>query len=99
MTNGPTPRFDDATIVRRSPDQITARIDGRVVAMSVIQGKYVGFDAVASALWDHLEEPLRVSDLCRALANDFDGDPETIRQDTVDLLARLEELELIVVGD
>lgn len=87
--------FDDATVVQRNADQITARIDGQVVAMSVVQGKYVGFNPVASAIWDHLATPLSVRELCLALARDFDGDPAVIREDLIALLGKLDGLELI----
>lgn len=91
-------RFAADVVVGWHPEQVTAEIDGEVVVMALAQGKYVGFNDIASAVWRHLAAPMTVAALCDVLVRDFDGDPEAIRSDVVDLLARLDELGLIAVG-
>ncbi|MEI9996936.1 MAG: PqqD family protein [Rhizomicrobium sp.] len=76
-------------------DQLTAEIDGQMVVMGLLQGKYVGFDGVASEIWRRLERPQTVSELCDGLVRDFDGDGAVIAQDTIDLISRLREYGLI----
>jgi hypothetical protein len=91
------PRFEPDTRVGWHPEQIAAEIDGQVVVMGLSQGKYVGFDAIATNVWHRLERTQSVSELCDGLAADFDGDLTVIRQDVVGLLTRLHELGLIEV--
>ncbi|HXP97178.1 MAG TPA: PqqD family protein [Telmatospirillum sp.] len=93
-----TPHFKSDTIIRRHSEQVTAEIDGQVVVMGLAQGKYAGFDDIASIIWRRLESPQTVSALCDGLARDFAGDPAVIRQDVCDLLDRLDALGLLVVG-
>lgn len=95
---GQADRFAPNVPVRWHPEQVTAEIDGEVVVMALAQGKYVGFNDIASAVWRRLGAPVTVAALCDGLAGDFDGDPEAIRQDVVALLARLDELGLVEVG-
>jgi hypothetical protein len=90
------PHFGPDTKITRHPDQLAAEIDGQMVVMGLAQGKYVGFDPVASAIWRRLEQPQSLSALCDGLIQEFSGDPATIRQDVQDLLVRLEELGLIL---
>ncbi len=93
----PPSQFTADTIVRWHPDQVAAEIDGEVVVMSIAQGKYVGFDGMASMIWRRLERPQPVAELCDGLIRDFDGSPEVIRADVTELLASLEALDLIVI--
>ncbi len=91
-----TSRFEPDTRVGHHPNQLAAEIDGQVVVMGLVQGKYIGFDGIATTIWRRLEQTPSVAELCAGLARDFDGDPAVIRQDVGDLLARLDEFGLIV---
>jgi hypothetical protein len=91
------PRFAPDTRVKWHSEQIAAEVDGQVVVMGLSQGKYVGFDVIATNIWHRLEQPRSVSELCDGLVKDFDGDTAVIRQDVVELLIRLHELGLIEV--
>jgi len=91
-------RFAADVVVGWHPEQVTAEIDGEVVVMALAQGKYIGFNDIASVVWRHLAAPMTVAALGDALVRDFDGDSESIRRDVVGLLVRLDELGLIVVG-
>ena len=95
MTN--QDRFAPEIRVLRHPEQVTAEIDGEVVVMALAQGKYIGFDDIASAVWRRLEAPVTVAALCDGLARDFEGDVETIRRDVIDLLTHLDEFGLIKI--
>ena len=79
------------------PEQLATEVDGEVIVMGLVQGKYVGFDEIASIVWRRLERKQSLSELCDGLVRDFEGDREIIRQDIVALLRRLDELGLITV--
>lgn len=91
------PPLESDTRVRWHPEQVAAEVDGQVVVMGLSQGKYVGFDAIATQVWHRLEQPQSVAELCDGLAKDFDGDPAIIREDVIGLLTRLRDLKLIEV--
>ncbi len=89
-------RFEPNTRIGHHPKQLAAEIDGQVVVMALAQGKYVGFDDIATNIWHRLEQTPSVAELCNGLAQHFDGDPAVIQKDVVDLLGHLHELGLIV---
>lgn len=85
------------TIVSTHPDHLSAEIDGELVIMSVADGKYVALNAIATAVWQRLGQPVRVSKLCADLARDYDGDGAVIAQDVQEMLQCLSSLGLIAV--
>lgn len=87
------------TIVQWDPEQITAEVFGEVVAMSVLKGQYVGLDSMATNIWRRLEHPQAIATLCAQLSREFQGDPETISKDVIELLRGLHHLGMIAVVD
>lgn len=73
----------------RSENQLSAAIDDELVLMSVEKGNYYGLDAIGTDIWQRLEGPVMVADLCTALGKDYVADAETIRRDVLALLERL----------
>jgi hypothetical protein len=47
------------------------------VMMSVEAGRYYGLNAVASRIWELLETPKTIAQLCRQICGEFDVDPQT----------------------
>jgi len=86
-----------STIIVRSQEVLFSEVDSELVLMSVDQGFYFGLDAIGRDIWTRLEKPVRVADLCTALADDYQGDPAVIEQDVMDLLHRLAGRKLISV--
>jgi hypothetical protein len=72
---------DPHRTVTRSPDQVSALIDGEVVAMRVSDGVYLTLDAVGSRVWELVAEPRTFGDLCAALAAEYGVDPPTCERD------------------
>lgn len=93
---GEQPLIPAATIVR-SQDVLSTRIDDELVLMSINEGLYFGLDAIGADIWDRLETPVRVSDLCAALVNDYQEDAAVIERDVLELLRRLAGRALITV--
>jgi hypothetical protein len=79
----------DATYYR-NPGVISTVIDGVIVAMDAISGRYFAFNETASCIWDILSESMTAADLCDALAKDYEGDPLVMARDVAELLDELE---------
>lgn len=94
-----TPVLTPDSVVGWHAEQITAEIDGEVVVMGLIQGKYVGLDDIGSALWRLMEHPQPVRALCERLEQRYAGDPATIAADVVAFLKELQALGLIEIVD
>jgi len=73
----------------RSNEFITSTVDDEVMMMSVEKGHYYGLDEIGSHIWQQLQKPVRVADLCTQLSTEFNVDQ--IQCET-DVLAFLNEL-------
>ena len=69
------------------------------VLMHVSGGKFFGLDGVATTIWQRMERPIAVSDLCAGCVADFDGDPYVIEADILRLLETLATHGLIEIMD
>lgn len=87
-----------SSTVLQSRGPLAAEVDGEVVLMSVELGRYFGLDVIGADVWRRIENPVRVRDLCAALAADYDGAPEVIERDVLDLLRRMADRGLIEVA-
>lgn len=79
----------------RSPEVLSVDLDGETVILDAPSGNYYSLDDIGSDIWHRLAAPIRVAALTAALEQDYDGPPETIRADLLDLLGTLLERRLI----
>jgi hypothetical protein len=87
------------TRIARKPDLPATAVDDDIVILNIATQNYVGLDDIGSAIWGLLDEPRRVDDICRAMAERYDGPPEDIRADVLTFLGELVAEGLIVVAE
>lgn len=85
-------------MIQRHPEIVHSAIDGEVVMMSPDLGEYFGLDAVGSRIWNLLETPTRMEDLCGTLMQSFEVDPERCHSDVTAFLREIEKCKLIAVS-
>ena len=78
--------LDLATRLRQHPEQIVAEADGEVLMMHIDSGNYYGLNEVGSFLWNRLNTPMSVRELCDAVLAEFDVDEEACVADAVRFL-------------
>ena len=86
-----------ASTVCRSEDQLSTEMGGETVLMSIAQGSYFNLDSIGTDIWQRLEQPVSVSDLCAQLGREYDADAGTIARDVLALLNQLAAKGLIEV--
>ena len=74
---------------------VEANIDDEKVMMCVETGNYFGLNAVAARVWDHLAEPISMSDLIGLLTQEFDVDAQECRRTVEPFIEQLIESKLI----
>jgi|SRR6185503_11515117 hypothetical protein len=89
--------FAPATIVKRSDRQVAANLDGEVAILDLDKGLYFGLQDVGAHVWEALQKPQSVEDLCATILAHFDVEPEVCRADLVKFLASLHEIGMIDV--
>jgi hypothetical protein len=78
-----------STVVVRTADLLTAPVDNEIVILNPSRDNYVGLDAIGRAVWDLIEQPCEVAELCRKLSQDFNAAPGQIVADLLPFLAEM----------
>jgi hypothetical protein len=60
---------------------------------------YISLDAIGRRIWELLENPAMVNDLCKQLGEEFEGTQEQISADVLSFLEELEREGLVRVAD
>ena len=81
--------------VLRNPSLIASPLDDELVMLDLEQGMYYGLDDIATLIWNQLDEPVVVRDLCGYLIAQFDVDRHTCETETIGFLNEMAQLGLI----
>ncbi len=86
-----------STRVVRFSELMSAPVDKEIVILSLASNHYVGLDEIGRRVWELLEQPRRVDELCRQLTREFDATEEQIAGDVLPFLGQLENEGLVHV--
>jgi hypothetical protein len=78
-------------------DVLSSDVGAEQVMLDLRDGMYYGLDSVGSDIWKLVQTPVRVADICRAIAETYDVEPERCRRDVFQLLAALIERRLVEI--
>ena len=85
-------------LIRRQDGWLTSWVGPELVMMSGAAGTYISLSETAGRVWELLETPQSLNDLCSTLAAEYDFDDETIRAQVVSFLRQM-QAEGMVVAD
>jgi len=71
----------------RNSKTISGRLSDEMVMMDIDHGKYFSLNPVATRIWDLLERPLTIDELCLILMNEYNVDTELCRTDVDEYLS------------
>lgn len=78
-------------IVRRQGDWLAAKVGEELVMMSAEMGNYLGLTAVGARVWELIEAPRSLAEICARLESEFDVTPEICRAEVEAFLIDLEK--------
>jgi hypothetical protein len=85
------------THVQRNPNLIASDLDGEKVMLSVETGSYYGLADTGGRLWELLDQPRRIADLCDTMLAEYNVDRAVCEQQTLDFLNHLVKEGLVQV--
>jgi coenzyme PQQ synthesis protein D (PqqD) len=85
------------TISRLDANLPSTVIDDELVMLHLDRSLYIGLNEVGSRVWELLETPRTVSDLCTDLTREFDIEADVCESEVVAFLQSLVEVDLIEV--
>jgi hypothetical protein len=77
-------------IVQRQGDWLSAKVGDELVMMSAAKGNYLGLTEVGARIWELIETPTSVDDVCARLQSEFDVAPAVCRAEVEAFLRELE---------
>jgi Coenzyme PQQ synthesis protein D (PqqD) len=79
----------DATL-NRSHEILYAPVGTEeAVMLSVAAGRYYGLNAVGARIWELLESPRTIAELCARICEEFEVDAQTCQNDVVKFVGEL----------
>ncbi len=91
--------MDLSSVVIRVEGLHSGELDGEAVLMSVQQGRYYGMDQIGTRIWQLIEKPMSVSELCDQLGREYEVGTEKCQRDVLNFLDELVEEKLVKVID
>lgn len=85
------------TIVSRSSEVVAAPLGDDLMMMSVARGAYYSLNPVGAAIWQRIEQPIAVAELCAALLEEFEVGPEQCQAEVLALLDEMAREGLVIV--
>jgi hypothetical protein len=87
---------ENVVLYRRNPAIPHASLSSDELALlDAAQGMYYGLNGPATRIWELLEKPRSLGDICQVLLAEFEVDPAECERDTRDLIARLQAVALV----
>lgn len=82
-------KITDNDTVQRCADHIASSIGDDTVLLSLERNDYFGMNTVGSRIWELLETPQPVSELCQTLQKEFSVSPDECVPDVLEFLNQL----------
>ena len=93
MTSARGIRPESTVVV--APDVLSTPLGSEQVMLNLRDGTYYGLDEVGSEIWRLVQQPIRVSEICDAILDAYEVDPERCGEDVIRLLGELMQRGLI----
>jgi len=92
------PISERSTIVA-AKDQLSCDLGGEVAILNTKKGVYYGLDPIGARIWNLIQQPRSVNELCEAILQEYDVEPERCESDLLVLLQKLQSEGLVEVKD
>jgi hypothetical protein len=77
-------------MIRRRHGWLAAQVGDELVMMSAETGAYLGLNSVGARVWEMIEAPAELAQICTALTQEFDVSEAACRAEVESFLADLE---------
>jgi hypothetical protein len=87
------------SIVVVAPDQVSSELVDESVILNLKTGMYYGLNEVGASVWQLLQQPKTVADICNAIGQDYEVETTQCEADVFALLQDMIEAQLVVIKD
>ena len=86
------------SVVSKSTELLASELDGELVMMDVETGKYFGLNGVGSVIWNLIDKPHSVSEICSQLEKEYDVEASTCEQEVLAFLNSMDTEKMLVIA-
>jgi hypothetical protein len=91
--------LDRSTRIVASSQQVSSALAGESVILNLLSGTYYGLNEVGSSIWQRIQRPITIVDLCDAVTSEFDVDSNTCEIEVLRLVAEMIDAQLVEICD
>jgi len=82
-------------VFKRSDQQVSCEIDDEVVILNLKREIYFSLDGAGVQIWEALNEPRSVAEICASIIAQFDVSPSECEADVIEILSDLSRAGLV----
>ncbi len=82
----------------RNNKTISGRLSDELVMMDIDKGKYFSLNPIATRIWDLLEKPLALEELCGILMNEYEVGEQQCRTEVSEVIGEMVKLGVVLVA-
>jgi hypothetical protein len=91
-------QLQSSTRITRSPELLATDLDGEVVLMSIERGNYYGLERSARRIWELLDTPKTLVELCASLGKEYAASPDVIEADVKKFVLKMFEETVVTLS-
>jgi hypothetical protein len=80
----------------RNNNAISGRLHDELVMMDIDKGKYFSLNPVATRIWELLDKPCSLDELCESLMFEYEVDQSLCKKEVSEYLRQMDKLGLIL---
>tara|TARA_R110002167_G_scaffold81834_8_gene223684 strand:+ start:2201 stop:2476 length:276 start_codon:yes stop_codon:yes gene_type:complete len=89
--------MDINTIVKQGDTLVSCEIGEQIALLNVESGNYHSFNEVASRIWQLIQVPTPIGQVCDVLSSEYKIDPAQCEKEVVSFLGKLKGESLVSV--
>lgn len=89
--------LEASTLIVASSEQVSSALGGESVILNLPSGTYYGLNEVGSSIWQRVQTPITILDLCRELTDEFDVDSQTCEVEVLRVVSEMIDAELVEI--
>lgn len=87
------------SVIQRSTLPLSAAVDDDIVMFHPDRGAYFAAREVGSRVWELVEQPISLEELCRTLTEEYDVEPSRCRAEIEAFVSQLHDAGLVELTD
>ena len=87
--------MDQNTLIKRNEELLSSEMDDELVMMNLENNNYFGLNKIGKDIWEQLDEPITLENLCKSLTQKYDVSFEQCKNDVSIFIDKLVEVNIV----